>query len=104
MVSLATLHSFETNALVEDVLSAYLEVRPDRICHTLTENEIDLAKYWADHCGMTVADFIDWVGASLRSPAKFSVIRECDSAGGCPECQLDLDAGVVLSMDWFIDD
>lgn len=103
MSTLADLHMFEKNALVEDVLSAYLNVTPDRICHALTEDEIDLTKYWADNCGMSVADLIDWIDASLRYPAKFTVIKEHGSGGGWPECQLDLDAGAVLFMDWVTD-
>ncbi len=100
MITLKTLHSFETSATVEDVLCAYYNVDPNKLMHTITED--DNVDYWADECGVSVASLIDWIESSLRYPAKFSVVKE-ESSIGWPYCELDLDAGIVLSMDWVIE-
>ena len=104
MATIKDLHSFEKNSLVGEVLDAYLGTAPNRVCHSLVEDCLDETEYWANENGMSVEDFVDWVDASLRYPAKFKVVKEAGSGGGWPECILDLDGGVIINMDWVTDD
>lgn len=102
MTTLADLYSFEKNATVDEVLSAYFECDSNKLMHTIAEDELDTIKCWAEDTGISVADLIDWIDASLRYPAKFRIIKE-SNAFGLPWCSLDLDAGIVLQMDWEVE-
>ncbi len=72
--------------------------------HTLTEDDNGEIDYWAGIFMMDVGDLLSWIEASLKKPAKFKVVKEVGSGGGWPECELDLDGGVVLNFDWVTDD
>ena len=104
MMTLNTLHSFEKNHTVEDILCAYFEVRPNKLMHVLTEDESGEIDYWSDILMMSTKDLLDWIEASLKSTAKFEVVNEEGSSGGYPDCMLDLGAGVGLSLSWVVDD
>jgi hypothetical protein len=100
------LRSFENNATVSDVLASYLSTTPSRVCHSMIEDHFCTTEFWAYENGMSVEDFIDWVDASLNNRANFKIIKE-DGAVVCiniVHCELDLDGGVIIKMDWVVAD
>ena len=104
MTTTKALHSFENNATVGDVLAAYLGTTPSRVCHSMIEDHFCNTEFWAYENGMSVEDFVDWVDASLSSNAKFKIIKEDSVTGEWPYCELDLDGGVIIKMDWVVAD
>ena len=103
MTTISTLHDFENDHTVEDILCTYFGVRANKLMHTLTEDDNGNVDYWADVLSMNIDDLLSWIEACLKHPAKFTVLRE-EGPAGWPECSLDLDGGVVLNFDWAVDD
>lgn len=103
MFTLNSLHSLENNHTVEDVLCTYFNVKPNRLMHTLTEDDNGEIDYWAGIFMMDICDLLDWIEACLKKSAKFKVVKDVGPSGW-PECELDLDGGVVLKFDWVVDD
>lgn len=102
-MTFAGLKALENSATVEDVLCAYFDVKPHSLMHALTENFNDIVQYWADCCDVSIAELLNWIERSLRFSAKFVIVNKC-GCNGWPECELDLDGGIVLNFDWVIDD
>lgn len=103
MTTFNMLKTFENSAIVEDVLCAYFNVKPENLMHSLTEEFTDTIEYWADCCKVSMTELLCWIEGSLRFPARFSIVNKC-GCNGWPECELDLDGGIVLNFDWVIDD
>jgi hypothetical protein len=104
MFTLRTLHSYENGHTVEDILCSYFGVRPSRLMHTLTEDDNGEIEYWADILHIGIGELLNWIEACLKKPANFKVVKEVGSGGGYPDCELDLDGGVVLNFSWVTDD
>lgn len=105
MTTLAQLHEFENNTTVREILSAMFCTDNDSdLLEAIRTEDDDLVWSWCESSKMQRKDLIDWIDASLDDKNCFKVINDEGPAGGWPEVQLDLKAGVILNIDWVTED
>lgn len=103
-MNLETLHNFEKNTSVGTILSAYYDVlSKNDLMNAIQDESYGMLDYWAERNNMCETDLLNWIDCSLDDTAKFKVIEDNSTVGGCPDCELDLGGGVVLNFDWMTD-
>lgn len=60
--------------ILSDVLSDYLEVKPDDILYTLTEKDLDLTFVLADTMNISVPTLLDVIQDNLNTYCTFKVL------------------------------
>ena len=102
-MNFSDLKSLEHDASVSKILQMFFNADSDVDLLGILEDD-DILGYWAA-CNDTVPSVIyDAIDASLNNVANFRIVKEVGSGGGWPECELSLSNGIILCMDWVIDE
>lgn len=103
MSTISTLKRFQYNTLVSTILREYFNVETDTDLMETLEFD-DMLGYWASCNNTTPSVIYDAIDANLDNVARFCIVKEVGSSGGWPDCELNLGNGIVLRMDWVIDE
>ena len=103
MITLKTLHSFESNHSVADILCAYYDSCKQRLMDSLIDDIDGMVDYWATCNDCAPSNIIDCIDCHMNDMADFKVLKDVGSSGGWPDCLLKI-GDFEFFMDWVIDE